>query len=126
MKDLPVHIDIDILNAPCEISDINFMSQANRKHDINRFRIYPNTTLELMTAPRPVDQIISGLKNGEGCKIRGTFYKHFLMEHFVVNYGGGALLAMVVASNPGMRLDLSHRINYLYLGDTRFHTHLEG
>mgnify|MGYP006987673509 CR=1 FL=1 len=125
LQDLPVTIDIDLLRIPCEIADIRFMSNPNREHRIERVHINPKGEYIPFSGERNIDEIVDAAKEGWGCKIKGIFYKHFLMNHFFLSYGNPMILSNVQALYPSMPTDLSHRVNSLYLGNTDSHAYLE-
>lgn len=126
MQDLQVNIDIDLLRVPCDIADIRFISRKGREHTIERLRIMKDGGLKpLDQEQRTLEDVQDAMKNGEGCKIRGTFYKHFVVNAFYITFGNPQILALMMMQNPGFRFDLSHKINSLYLGDSSRHESLE-
>lgn len=125
MKELQVTIDIDMLKAPCELADIFYVGVQNKPHTVKKFHLYPNGTTEAFTDSRDLKGLVTAAKEGHGCKLQGSFYKHFLVSHFVVNYGNPHQLAFLTNEFPTFKLDLSHRINSLYLGDSSDHEMLE-
>jgi hypothetical protein len=125
MRDLAVTVDIDMLKAPCEFADIFYVGVPNRQHTIQKYHLYPNGTSDLYQGSRDLKQLVNAAREGHGCKLQGTFYKHFLVSHFVVNYGNPTQLAFLANEFPTFKLDLSHKINSLYLGEMTDHETLE-
>ena len=41
MNDIEMNLDIDVLNAPCELLDIRFMSTINRQNTLVRYHLDP-------------------------------------------------------------------------------------
>lgn len=125
MKELQVTIDIDILRAPCELADIFYVGVQNKPHSIQKYHLYPNGTKEISQGSRDLNHLVQAAREGHGCQLAGSFYKHFLVSHFVVNYGNPAQMAFLANEFPTFKLDLSHRINSLYLGEMKDHETLE-
>ncbi len=124
MQDLRVTIDIELLRLPCEVVDIQFMARKGREHQITRQHATENGYVQ-MTQPRPFEDIEASLKKKEGCKLTGTFYKHLAMNSFYIVIANPPLLAQLLMRNPEFRFDLSHKINYLYLGESNQHGYYE-
>ena len=61
-----------------------------------------------------------------GCRIRGTFYMHFLSNHFHVGYGNMILLQQVAAlfqkEKKVMIMDLSHKVHQITFGNKNTHS----
>lgn len=111
-----VYIDIDLINVPCEILDLRFVSRKGREHSIIRHHITPTGPV-LMDEDRDIRHVLSALDNKQGCKIQGTFYKHFVMNSFYITLGNPPVLSRVIMERPGYMFDLSHKINDFMLGD---------
>lgn len=128
MPDLEVNIDIDLPKVPCEFADIRFVGQTGRTHHFKKTTLYRNGSTADYTIgeerdPEDLANIIA--RQSEGCNIVGQFYKHFLVDNFVVVWGNDFLLMRTRSFKPHIKLDLSHRINSLYLGDQTRHEELE-
>jgi len=111
-------LDIDVFTVPCEILDLRFPSKSGAKaHTLQRYRYFPNNTFEPLPKLRELPDVIQSIKNKEGCKLKGSFYKHFLTDEFTLSFGNLLLIAHLKHDLGELSYDLSHRINYLTLGD---------
>lgn len=127
MQDLAVTIDIEIFRVPCEVVDIRFVSRRGRDHTIVRYFSTKQGLVE-MKGERSIEEIEESLNKGEGCRLQGKFYKHFVTNNFFIVLGNPQLLAALLMRNGNFQFDLSHRINSLILGDASQSNrdHLEG
>lgn len=116
MQDLLVYIDVDLYNVPCEIVDLRFISRKGRDHQITREHLTA-TGLQPFSEDRDTKDVISAFDRKEGCKIKGSFYKHFVMNNFVITLGNPQILSRIIMERPGKVFDLSHGINEFLLGD---------
>lgn len=124
MQDLLVYINIDLVNAPCEILDLRFVSRKGRDHSIIREHITKDGFLPF-NDDREMKTIIKAFDEKEGCRIRGNFYKHFVMNNFVVSLGNPYILSNIMMERPGKVFDLSHKINDFMLGDFNARSYYE-
>lgn len=126
MKDLQISFDIDLLNAPCELLDVRYVTNHGRDNVLRSQHLEPNGSLSaVQTGNRHLEQIIDHIKNKGGCKISGTIYKHHLMDHFFILYARGFLFDKIANDVPEFRMDLSHRINQIRMGDISLHMFFE-
>lgn len=126
MEDLQVSMDIDLLNVPCDLIDLRFVSKRGKDHSIKRFRMASDgSEIGELVAGRNIDEIEKSLRDKEYCKIRGTFYKHFVMNTFFITFSNPQMIAMLLMRDNNFQFDLSHRINNLYLGAPWDHQHYE-
>jgi hypothetical protein len=126
MNDLMVTLDIDVFNVPCELIDLRFTSKKGRTHSVERYYLKRESEVtgnrraasrEKMVNQRGVAEVSKAMTQREGCKIMGTFYLHFLSNHFYIGFGNHQLLAQVARKNKkDFIMDLSHRINHLSFG----------
>lgn len=123
MKDLLIYLDVDLFHLPCEILDMRFVSQPDRQHDLHKSIIDKNGNDRVYEGQRDMDEIMEGIRNGEGCKISGTFYKHFVFNEFVILVGNPFVLAELLSNNE-FNFDLSHRINNLFMGSQNLNSDL--
>ena len=124
MKDLQVRADIDILKVPCDLVDVRFTSMKGRQHTITRQTIKPNGRIRNMVSNRKPEDIIKALESGEGCKVSGNFFVHFLSNSFYIGYGNPFLLTQLMMEMKHFKYDLSHRINHLSFGSDSEHKSL--
>lgn len=126
MEDLQVSMDIDLLKVPCDVIDLRFVSKRGKDHTIKRFRIaHDGGEIGELSQGRNIDEIEKALREKEFCKIRGTFYKHFVMNTFFITFANPQLIAMLLMRDNNFQFDLSHRINNLYLGAPWDHQYYE-
>lgn len=117
MQDLMVTMDIDVFNVPCELVDLRFTSKKGRTHTVERYFLKNGISAGVMTTQRGVTEVADAMKQLEGCKIKGTFYLHFLSNQFIVGFGNAGLLSEVSRQlQKDFVMDLSHRINHLSFG----------
>lgn len=117
MQDLMVTLDIDIFNVPCELIDLRFTSKKGRTHTVERYFLKKGVSYGIMKVQRGVKDVANALRNDEGCKIKGTFYLHFLSNKFIIGFGNTPLLLQIAAEmQDKFVMDLSHRINHLSFG----------
>ena len=121
MNDLMVTIDVDALKVPCELIDLRFTSKKGRQHTVSRYFLpadaAPGVNPTEMTSPRGIQEVAEAMAKGEGCKIRGVFYMHFLSNHFYIGFGNHQMLAQVARINKNkFIMDLSHKVNHLSFG----------
>ncbi len=125
MQDLQISFDIDMLDAPCELLDVRFLTTPGRSNEIRTQHLNSNGTLSVLQGGRSLQQIIDHIKSKGGCKLTGTLYKHHLMDHFFILYPGGPLFAQIHHDVPEFRTTLSHKFNSFRMGDVRYHTYFE-
>lgn len=116
MQDLAVTLDIELFRVPCEVVDIRFVSRRGRDHSILRYFSTKQGLVE-MRGERTIEEIEQSLSNGEGCRLQGKFYKHFVTNNFFIVLGNPQLLAMLLMRNSNFQFDLSHKVYSLILGD---------
>jgi len=125
INDIELNIDIDITSIPCDITDLRFTAKRGRQHTLKRLRIVrtPNKkdTLIPFEIPRDAKLVAESLKNGEGCKIVGSFYIHLLSNNFYLGFGNARLMAMARNQlGDNWVPNLNHQIHKLTFGpDTR-------
>lgn len=119
-------MDIDLIHVVCDLIDLRFVSKRGKEHTIKRIRM-ANGGAELgeLTAARSIEEIDESLRHREYCKVRGTFYKHFIMNTFFITFSNPQLIAMLLMREPNFQFDLSHNINSLYLGESMSHEYYE-
>lgn len=127
MQDLQVNLDIGVYNVPCEIVDLKFTSKKGKPHTVHRFdetkeqlrAAFSNAGTEYVAGATP-EEVAKKIENGVGCRIRGTFYMHFLANHFTVGYGNHMLLSKVARimkiEKHDFVMDLSHKITEVTFG----------
>lgn len=116
MQDLKVYIDIDLEKLPCELVDMRFVARKGREHSITREHLTKDG-IKPMTEDRSVREVLEALDRKEGCKLKGTFFKHFVLNTFIITPGNPAILPFVLMERSTRVLDLSHKINDFMLGD---------
>lgn len=121
MQDIQVTLSLDLIKVPCEVADVRFVSRKGREHTIKRYHLPKSGVPAEMTGERPIEEIEKGIRSGEGCRISGTFFKHFVMNNFYIGFGNPQLLSVLLMRNPEFSFDLSHIIHTLLLGDTSKH-----
>ena len=124
MQDLQVTIDIDLLRMPCDLLDLRFVAHRNREHTIERWHLTAAGPV-LMSRMRDFDEVSAALDAREGCKIRGTFFKHFVVNSFVVTVGNEPLALEIMALKRIAAYDLSHKVNSFLLGEASSHQYYE-
>ena len=124
MQDIQVYIDIDMLRMPCDILDLRFVARRNREHSIERWHITKQGLVE-MTRERSIEEIIRALEAGEGCKIKGVFFKHFVSNNFFITVGNEQVAIRIQMMKGIQAFDMSHKINSFMLGDSRSHEYYE-
>lgn len=124
MRDLEMTFDIDLLKAACEVIDVQFLSVNGIQSSISMTHLASNGTQISADRPRTYEEIRDHMKQGGGCKVKGTIHKHFLSEPFYIVYSMKPVLMQIFNELPELRLDLSHRIHTLNLGDSSQHSHL--
>ena len=73
-----------------------------------------------MSRERSIEEISQALDDGEGCKIKGDIYKHFISNSFHIAIGNEEI-AIYLMNKKGFRaFDLSHKINYMMLGEAKY------
>ena len=120
MEDLEVQIDIDMLRLPCELIDLRFIARRNREHVIQRLYITKDGQVE-MTRERSIEEIDKALDEGEGCKIKGNFFKHFIVNNFHIAIGNEQVALHLMRLKGIQAYDLSHKINSLTFGNSKSH-----
>lgn len=120
MQDIPVYLDVDIHNLPCEVLDLRFIAHRNRAHTISRFHLKEEGPVE-MTEERYIDEVFEAIEKKQGCKIRGSFFKHFAMNSFYITLGNPALVTQIMMQRPSLVFDMSHTVASLLLGETSSH-----
>lgn len=79
----------------------------------------------LFVPSQKVSDVADKLEKKIGCRVTGTFYMHFLANHFHVTYGNPPLLAQVSRALKKRRqdflLDLSHKIHHVSFGASHNH-----
>ena len=78
-----------------------------------------------MIQEREFDEVVASLERKEGCKIRGSFYKHFAMNNFYVALGNPLYVSQLMMERQGKAFDMSHTIKNLVLGDALNHQYYE-
>src|SRR3990167_333283 len=97
MEDLQVSMDIDLLNVACDLIDLRFVSRRGKDHSIKRFRMAQGgNEIGELSSGRNIDEIEQSLRDKEYCKIRGTFYKHFVMNTFFITFANPQMIAMLL------------------------------
>lgn len=117
MQDLMVNMDIDVFKVPCELVDLRFTSKKGRQHTVERHYLKDGVISGPMRTQRGVKDVNAALDNGEGCKVVGTFYLHFLANEFHIQFGNPRLMIQIMKLRKGnLLMDLSHKINHLSFG----------
>lgn len=126
MEDLQVTMDVDLIHVVCDLIDLRFVSRKGKDHSIKRIRM-ANGGAEIgeLVSGRSIDEIELSLRHREYCKVRGTFYKHFIMNTFFVTFSNPQIIAMLLMRDSNFQFDLSHKINSLYLGESMSHEYYE-
>lgn len=78
-----------------------------------------------MTRERNYEEIVKALKDGEGCKIKGQFYKHFVSNNFYITVGNEQVAIRIQMTEGIKAYDMSHRINSFMLGESGAHEYYE-
>jgi hypothetical protein len=126
MEDLQVTMDVDLLKVPCDLIDLRFVSKRGKEHSIKRIRMASGgLEIEDLLSGRNIEEIEKSVREKEYCKIRGTFYKHFITNTFFITFSNPQMIAMLLMRDNDFQFDLSHRINQFYLGDSRNHNYYE-
>ena len=132
MQDLQVDIDISVFNVPCEIVDLRFTSKKGKQHTVTRWEEDENT-LRLPFGKRgtlfqqgaSAEEVATKVNNGLGCRVVGTFYMHFLANHFHVTFGNPQLLTQVnrimKKTKTDFVMDLSHKVHHVSFGASHSH-----
>ena len=128
IKEVPIDLDIDLPNAPCELVDIRVLAARDSVFRVRKLHLHPdNTTQEyrdLMGDQRTVEQIGEDLARGVGCRLLGTFSLLLFSEQFIVQIVPTPLL-FLLQQNLKTSIDYSHRINSLLVGESGNHEYYE-
>lgn len=119
-----MYLDIDLPHMPCELLDLRFLAQKDRQHSISRFHLEKDGVVE-MTRHRTYEEVLEAVKYRVGCKIKGSFYKHFVSNTFSIALGNSMYLTQLMFDEQDLEFDFSHNINSLMLGDTSSHRYYE-
>lgn len=96
--------------------DFRFASTGQKEHSLRKEKQFNGTYTPYLPG-RPVDEIVKGLEQGEGCRITGVFYKHFAANTFAVTLGNPFVVAEIARKKQNFDFDFSHRINSLTFGE---------
>lgn len=111
-----VNLDVDVFKVPCELVDLRFTSKKGRSHTVERYFLTKGVSTKMNTQ-RGVAEVSNAMLRGEGCKIKGSFYMHFLSNQFHIGFGNLGMLSQVSHQNKNdFVMDLSHRVNHLSFG----------
>jgi hypothetical protein len=121
IQDLEMNIDVDLLNTPCDITDLRFTAKRGRTHTLRRYRILKDKknkkhSIEVFNGPGTVDQVVESIKNEEGCKIHGTFYIHLLSNNIYLGFGNPILMSNAIRKLKNFTPKLDHIIRKLTIG----------
>lgn len=122
ITDIEVHIDVDLLNLPCELVDLRFTSKRGAAHSLQR-SILRNPheppsmhRVDPFYGDRDIETLLKAVERKEGCKISGEFHLHFISNNFFIGFGNQLLMHALSQKNPNFQPDLSHHINALTFG----------
>ncbi len=128
ISEIPIELDLDLPNAPCELVDLRALATRNSVFRVLKFHLHPDNRTEefreLMGDQRLVEQIKTDLGRGVGCRLKGWFSLLLFSEQFLVQMVQGPLLFML-REDPSVYLDYSHRINSLLVGEVGSHEYYE-
>ena len=123
IQDLQVNIDIELLDLPCDVVDLRFVSQRNRPNRLDRIRIMkeakPTEPASIpFSGSRPFQELLEVAKaKKESCVVRGHFYIHLMSNRFYVGFGNTMLLNRLRQQlGSEFKLSLRHKIHDLTFG----------
>lgn len=131
LKDIRIDLSIDFFRLPCEFVAVQIPSSGSHSQDFtyNRKIVhevdmglglitnFKHPVVEEHKNTRELDEILEALKKGEGCEISGSMYKNFLMNTIWFVPNNEYLAGQVSEKNKTFRMDFSHVINHLMMGD---------
>jgi hypothetical protein len=121
MKELEINLDLDMLRVPCQLLDINFLSSQGSSQSLKKTRITKSGEyLPFDYGNTDIEDITKAVKAGEGCKLSGTLFNHFLRPQITIGYGGvpPPILMYLMDNIPEFSLNLSHKFNSFSIGKT--------
>ena len=128
ITEIPVQLDLDLLNAPCDLVDIRALTTRTSAFVLQKYHLYADNRTEefqdTMGNLRSIEEMTQSLGQGVGCKVRGSFSLLLFSEQFIVQIVPSPVLDLLRAK-PGVRLDYSHRINSLLVGEASSHAYYE-
>lgn len=116
MQDLLVYLEVNVVHIPCEILDLRFVARKGTEHNVIRERLTAEGEMPF-NSDRDLPEVLAAFDRREGCKIKGKFHKHFVLNSFVITLGNPPLLSRIIMERPGKPFDLSHYIVDFMLGD---------
>lgn len=117
MQDIAVTLQVDVLYMPCELIDLRFIAKPGKEQNIRRSIVTATGEAVAFYGDRNMDDIAQSLKKGEGCRVHGTFYKHFVSNAFFISLGNPFIYMAMKNQLPDLKLDFTHRIDYIILGE---------
>lgn len=120
IQSVPIYIDVDILNLPCEIADLKFASKRGVKVKLSRYKLIKGPEGGIITIDEfKEDRGFEGTKKAymekEGCKIKGFFNLHLTVNTFYLGFGNADYVTRIYTENERKTgFNLAHKINKLH------------
>ena len=117
---------MDVLKVPCNVLGLHVHSMSpSSKNNIDMNHLWPNGSTTPFTEGNTLEAATAAFEQRRGCRVIASLRHDYRMQGFGFIWTHEDWLPMIFSKVANTSLDMSHKINYFYLGAKSTHDFLE-